>query len=361
MFELSPEDKALASNFVKGFNLMQRVHKDTGAKVMDYACYLGSSFPIIGQGCFLAANSARQAVVVEAVDQLGKELLTKQTTIKYFKTNLERELKVLKTRIEEEKKAQEKKIWNLEKELQALRNFEAENIEKQRKQNEQEEENKKSWKAIKCQEVVDLEQARAYIQTLEYEIIQTYQDLSRKNDLHILTQALLNLEREKRQVLQINVDTETLRGNKNYAKWEEEYQAHSSTVRQQGFLQIKIDRLEQENEKLVQRNQELAGLVPTTFPTSSWWRIDHHINRSVSFLSEAIGDTFIASKVYIAFGLKVIFWVALVGIVWTMASFFWGITSFLGLFTGLFRALTWKKRSAPAPIAPENETSLTKQ
>jgi hypothetical protein len=109
-FELSPEDKALASNFVKDFNLLQEVHKEKGGKIIDLACYLGSSFPIIGQGCFIAANSARQAVIVKAIEQLGSELLTKQTTIKYFKTNLERELKVLKTRIEEEKEAQEKKI-----------------------------------------------------------------------------------------------------------------------------------------------------------------------------------------------------------------------------------------------------------
>jgi hypothetical protein len=289
---------------------------------------------------------------VEAIDSLGKELLTKQTTIKYFKTNLERELKVLKTRIEEEKEAQEKKIWNLEKELEALKNFEAENTEKQQKRNEYEKERQKSWKAIKCQEVVDLEHAKVYIQTLEFEVVQCYQDLSRKDDLRIRTQSLLNLERRKNQLLQINVDTETLRGNKHYVKWENEHQAHSATVRAQGQLQI----------KLVKRNQELEALVPSSLPsTSSWWRIDQHINRSVNFVSEAIGDTFIASKVYIGFGLKVVFWVALVGIVWTIASFFWGITSFLGLFTALFRGLTWKKKSAPAPTVIPEPTLLVEQ
>jgi hypothetical protein len=259
---------------------------------------------------------------VEAIDSLGKELLTKQTTIKYFKTNLERELKVLKTRIEEEKEAQEKKIWNLEEEIRNLKEAEAKLLEKEKLEAEDKEERRRSWKAIKCQEVVDLEHAKAYIRTLECEVAQCYQELEKDNRLYNLTKVLFDSERKKNQNLQINVDTETLRGNKHYVKWENEHQAHSATVRAQGQLQVNFEHLEQENQRLTQRNQELAALVPSSLPsTSSWWRIDQHINRSVSFLTEAIGDTFIASKIYIAFGLKVVFWVVLVGIVcWTVSK-----------------------------------------
>jgi hypothetical protein len=117
--------------------------------------------------------------------------------------------------------------------------------------------------------VVDLEHAKVYIQTLEFEVVQCYQDLSRKDDLRIRTQSLLNLERRKNQLLQINVDTETLRGNKHYVKWENEHQAHSATVRAQGQLQIKFERLEQEHERLVKRNQELEALVPSSLPSTS--------------------------------------------------------------------------------------------